>query len=546
MQISLEQVLSTIDTTKNTVTAVKTVCKNHEKYTKHIKNESLKRNVKTTAETMLSYIGTCEQFVDDTVDQVKKRFDKLQKDIFGVNQTYGKWLDEFNQWLGIPDLEQQRVNERLSAFAQEFPNSSQYYQGSLTDRINLYIQAISRKMEELIQKLYDTVQIWVEEQIQKLKEFIDPYLKQLKDFGNELIGYVDNWLGEIANMKIFSDVKDVLKTGYDMAQDIIKELGLNPPQFDSIPDIFGTGNSTDVKLKIDDAKTFTEGLFSGQPDPRSAQFTAKPGSGALETDKGGAPLFETPKSAYNTKYTKQFPTVTPGGHVEDKDDTPGSERYYRAHPTGTFTEEQPDGSKVNKIVGNKFEIIEKNGNVEIKGDCNIIIGGNATINVAGNQNIVTGRDSIQMVKGNALQTVLGNLDQKVNGNVNQYIVGNVKQKISGNVDQGITGSVNQKIDGSSWQYIKGSSEQVIDGNSKQYIKGNSEQFIDGTCSQQIKGTLTQKVQGDVTQTLSANVNAKVGGNFDLNISGSFNVKSQQCTMTSSGETTIKGSRISLN
>jgi len=57
------------------------------------------------------------------------------------------------------------VNERLSAFAQEFPNSSQYYKGSLTDRINLYIQAISRKMEELIQKLYDTVQTWVEEQI---------------------------------------------------------------------------------------------------------------------------------------------------------------------------------------------------------------------------------------------------------------------------------------------------------------------------------------------------------------------------------------------
>ena len=136
MQISLEQVLSTIDTTKNTVTAVKTVCENHEKYTKHIENEQLKRNVKTTSETMLQYIGTCEQFVDDTIDQVEKRFDKLEKDIFDVNQTYGKWLDEFNQWLGIPDLEQQLVNERLSAFAQEFPNSSQYYQGSLTDRIN--------------------------------------------------------------------------------------------------------------------------------------------------------------------------------------------------------------------------------------------------------------------------------------------------------------------------------------------------------------------------------------------------------------------------
>lgn len=546
MQISLDQVLSTIDTTKNTVKAVKTVCQNHEKYTKHIKNEQLKRNVKTSAETMLQFIGTCEQYVDDTVDSVNKRFDKLQKDIFGVNSTYGKWLDEFNEWLNIPDIEQEYVNQRLSEFAQEFPNSSQYYKGSITDRINMYIIAISRKMEELIQKLYDVVEKWVEEQIQKLKEFIDPYLKKLKEFGDELIGYVSNWLDELENLDVYKNAKDILKSGYEMAQDILKELGMNPPQFDSIPDLLGKGNQTDIKMKIDDAKTFTEGVFSGKPDPRSASFTAKEGSGALETDKGGAELFETPKSAYNTKYTKQFPSVTPGGHVEDRDDTPGSERYYRAHPTGTFTEEQPDGSKVNKIVGNKFEIIEKNGNIEIKGDCNIIIGGNATINVAGNQNIVTGRDSIQMVKGNALQTVLGNLDQKVNGNVNQYIMGNVKQKIIGNIDQGITGSVNQKIEGSSWQYIKGNSEQVIEGNSKQYIKGNSEQFIDGTCLQQIKGTLTQKVQGDVTQTLSANVNAKVGGNFDLNISGQFNVKQSSTKLVQSGETTINGSRVSLN
>ena len=123
------------------------------------------KNLKTSAESLLSFIGTCDQFIDDTVDSAKKRFDKLQKDIFGVNSTYGKWLDEFNQWLGIPDLEQQYVNQRLSDFAQEFPNSSQYYKGSITDRINLYIQAISKKIEELIQKLYDTVQVWVEEQI---------------------------------------------------------------------------------------------------------------------------------------------------------------------------------------------------------------------------------------------------------------------------------------------------------------------------------------------------------------------------------------------
>lgn len=546
MAIQIDNVLSTIQVTSSTIDAIKVVCNNHEKYTQHIKNEQLKKNVKLTAETMLTYIGTCEQFVDDTINQVQNRFKKLADDILGVNTKYGQWIDELNQWLNIPDLEAQIVNERLSDFAKEFPNSQQFYQGSLVDRINLYIIAIGKKIEELIQKLYDVVQEYVEILIQKLKEFIDPYLQKLKEFGDELIQYVTDWLGELADLDIFQDAKDILKTGYEMAQDILKEIGLNPPSFDYIQDIFGTGNSTEIKLKVDDTKQFTEGVFQGKPDPRSAQFTANKGSGQTEGDPGGDKLFDLPKQSYNSKYTKQFPNITPGGHVEDKDDTPGSERYYRSHPAGTFTEEQPDGTKVNKIVGDKFEIIERNGNIEIKGHCNIVIGGNATINVAGNQNITVGRDQIQMIKGNALQTVIGNLDQKINGNVNEFIIGNVKSKINGQIDQNIVGNVNQKINGSSWSYIMGSSEQQIDGQQKQYIKGNSEQFIDGTCLQQIKGTLTQKVTGDVNQTLSANVNAKVGGNFDLQISGQFKVKSQQTTLTQSGETTIQGSRISLN
>lgn len=566
MQISLESVLSTIETTKNVVDATKVVCKNHEKYTQHIRNESLKRNLKTTAETMLTYIETAEQYIDDTIEQAKNRFAKLTDDILGVQQKYGAWIDELNEWLGIPELEAQMVNQRLSEFAKEFPNHQKFYKGTIQDRINLYIVAISKKIEELIQKLYDVVQEYVEKLIQKLKEWIDPYLQKLKEFGDELVQYVTDWLGDLIDFDAFNgilgDAEDLLKSGWEMAQDLMKEIGLNPPDLGGIPDLLGLGNSVDIDLKIDDIKQFAEGIFQGTKDPRSAAFTAEEGSGVTEGDNGGAQLFKVPESAYNTEYTKQFPQITPGGHVEDKDDTPGSERYYRAHPAGTFTEEQPDGQRINKIVGSNFEIIERDGNVEIKGKCTIIIGGDAIINVAGNQNITVGRDSVQMIKGNAMQTVLGNLDQKVNGNVNEYIIGQVKSKIDGQVDQQITGDVNQKMNGNTWSYIMGNVEQQIDGQTKQYIKGNSEQYIDGNslqnikgnqdqkitgnCQQTINGTLTQKITGDVNQTLSANVSANVGGNFDLQISGQFNVNQQSTTLQQQGETTIQGSRISLN
>lgn len=547
MAISVEQVLQTIDITKNSIDAIKTVCNNQEQYTQYITDEDVKRNIKVTAESMLTYIQICEQYVEDTIDQVKKRFDKLTDDILEVNTKYGQWIDELNQWLNIPDLEEQMVNERLSDFAKEFPNQSNFYQGTLVDRINLYIVAIQKKIEELIQKLYDTVQEYVEIVIQKLNEFVDPYLKKLKELGDNLIQQVTDWVGDLLQFGDDSEWAEYAKAGFAMAQDVLKQLGLEVPEDLGYILNFGNNqNQTDIKVQVEAEKSYKEGIFNDKPDPREPDYFVESGLGLTENDKSGNTLFNVPESSFNTSYTKQFPTITPGGHIEDKDDTPGSERYYRQHPQGTFTEEQPNGTKINYIKGEKYEIIDRNGNIEIKGQCNLIVGNGITINVAGDAMISVGGNSVQLIRGDVKQTIQGNSFQKINGNVFEYIKGNVLQKIEGEVKQTVIGNQNFLIQGNSWQFIKGNSEQRIDGQSKQYIIGNSEQFIDGTCLQQIKGTLTQKVTGDVNQTLSANVNAKVGGNFDLQISGQFKVKSQQTTLTQSGETTIQGSRISLN
>jgi hypothetical protein len=92
---------------------------------------------------------------------------------------------------------------------------------------------------------------------------------------------------------------------------------------------------------------------------------------------------------------------TESGHIEEWDDTPGKERVHTYHNSGTFTEVangwaraadgtiiNPDGTRVQRVVGNDYEIIHGNKNIHIKGarGLNLVIDGavNITINNGGN------------------------------------------------------------------------------------------------------------------------------------------------------------------
>lgn len=656
MAISLESVLSTIDVTHNTVKGIKTVCANHEQVTQYVQNPILKQNIKTQAENMFVFIEKCENKVDEVTGDIKKKFGKLTEDILGVTQKYQPWLDELNSWLEIPQLEAEMAERRLGEFANEFPNHSQLFQGSLTDRISLYIEAIQRKIEKLIQKLYDTIQEWVEKAIQKLKEFIDPYLKKLKEFGDKLIGYAKEWLDKALDWVLDSSLGQAVKTGFELAKGVLEMFPeVNVQEFvpglsldfqqnkesleneaGSIGDIMGSigsqisgalgslgfgpkeppdpnapkPTSEEQKAKEDANKfpqniedpdpaknkegTFKEGVFTEQDDPNSAKFNAPDGLGIKNTDAGGGTMFVVPTTSFNPQYTKNFPKVTPGGHITELDDTPGNERQFQYHPAGTSSEVQPDGQKVNRIVGSHFEVIEKDGNIQINGICNIQIGGDARISVGGDMYSVVGGNCAQSVKGNISQTVMGNAEQEIKGNAYQQITGDVKSVISGSVIQQIKGNVNQKIDGNNWQqilgnsqqHIKGNVQQITEGSVKQLTKGNVEMqvngnvdsFIDGTqhimvqgdltqivqgsCIQKINGdlfagvkgdvvagisgTLGAKVSGDTTLNLESNVNAQVGGDMTFKVGGTFNLQSAETILQSSGETVIKGSRVSLN
>lgn len=118
-------------------------------------------------------------------------------------------------------------------------------------------------------------------------------------------------------------------------------------------------------------------------------------------------------------YAAQYPynsvRSSEGGIIEEFDSTPNAVRYHLYHPSGTFTEIDNNGTVVNKIYGDKFEILERNGNIFIKGDANIT--------VEGNINILSQSDINVEVYGNCNAVVKNDLNTTVHGNMNTFVQG---------------------------------------------------------------------------------------------------------------------------
>lgn len=94
--------------------------------------------------------------------------------------------------------------------------------------------------------------------------------------------------------------------------------------------------------------------------------------------------------------------VSKTGHVIEMDDTPAHERISTFHKSGTYTEMQADGSKVNVIHGNNYTVVLKDDDVYVAGNCNVTIKG----------------DSKLLVKGDYTVEVEGDYDLNVKGNIN--------------------------------------------------------------------------------------------------------------------------------
>lgn len=110
-----------------------------------------------------------------------------------------------------------------------------------------------------------------------------------------------------------------------------------------------------------------------------------------------------PSSPYNAMYPLNHVWQSESGNFYEHDDSPSVERIHEYHRSGTFNEVDANGTQVNRIVANGYEIVfgdkfvNVNGQavVTINGSSTVYIGGDAHLDVQGKVN-VTAKDNVNV------------------------------------------------------------------------------------------------------------------------------------------------------
>lgn len=125
--------------------------------------------------------------------------------------------------------------------------------------------------------------------------------------------------------------------------------------------------------------------------------------------------WDQPPIPYNAQYPFNHVMQTESGHILEFDDTPHSERVHIYHKSGTFTEVDANGTQVNRIVGDGYEILERNGFVQVHGSLNVTIDGAHNIYVKNAMNLnVDGVTTVNLFN-DAIMNVSGDMSLSVGG-----------------------------------------------------------------------------------------------------------------------------------
>jgi len=206
----------------------------------------------------------------------------------------------------------------------------------------------------------------------------------------------------------------------------------------------GDPTIVDETVGVDDDSTATDVKGTGIPTA-TKPFLKQVQDGAEEETRG---WWDEPHPKSITKNTKtyrsgQYPYnhvhESESGHIHEIDDSPGAERLFTQHTSGTFEEIHPTGTKVVKIIGDNYEIVAGSSNVSISGNVNLTVAGTVRELIKGDYHLEVEGDYTQKIHKNHRIKVGageggGNREEEIRGNHAYQINGAVKGRITGNVD----------------------------------------------------------------------------------------------------------------
>lgn len=147
-------------------------------------------------------------------------------------------------------------------------------------------------------------------------------------------------------------------------------------------------------------------------------------------------IWDQPPIPYNAKYPNNHVMFTESGHAQEFDDTPNSRRIHLYHAAGTFIEIDDNGSQVNRIVGDGFQIYERHGFIHVKGAKHVNVEGAHTLKVGNTLDLeVSGVTNIN-IYNSANLNVSGDFNLAVGGKINMKAGGDI------NIDSSNTANIN--------------------------------------------------------------------------------------------------------
>ena len=162
-------------------------------------------------------------------------------------------------------------------------------------------------------------------------------------------------------------------------------------------------------------KQDTNKLATG--DNSHAYFSVKSKNRKTAIKKSSTGTWSEPPAAFGARYPSNQVVETEAGHVIELDNTPNAERIHIYHKKGTYIEIDINGTMVRKVVGDNYEVCDRNGYVYVKGAYNLTVGGVTKILLENDVDIevngalsVTGHGSTLVQSAKTVQVVANAID----------------------------------------------------------------------------------------------------------------------------------------
>ena len=300
--------------------------------------------------------------------------------------------------------------------------------------------------------------------------------------------------------------------------------------------------------KDDDSDETDEDKLKGTGVPTATQpFLEQVSDEAVEETRG---FWDEPDPKSIKKYaavyiSSQYPYnhvhESESGHIHEIDDSPGAERLFTQHKSGTFEEIHPTGTKVVKIIGDNYEIVAGSSNVSISGNVNLTIAGTVRELIKGDYHLE--------VEGNYTQKIHKNHRIKVGageggGNREEEILGNHGYQINGDVKSRITGNIDTIIEKSEVRLINDTSSLSVQNAIKIVATGPTySEAPFGT-----SGDITIVANNNIsTTTLSGITSFKSGDKLNMKSATTMHIKSETTIdMDATTEVDVDSALINLN